>query len=134
MQNPGSAAKNDNKANNPMGGSKSNADVGALHNEGNRDSNLGSNRDSSLGSSNVGSMDSGTIAKKAEATVTNLKDGVSNFTHKAQEKLTDVGHKAQEYGGKAVDETRTFVRNNPGQALLIGFGAGLLIGYGFARK
>lgn len=105
MQNTGNTAKNE-KLDNPM--SKGNGDVGALN------------------------LDN--FGKQAAETVTSFKDGISNFTAQAQEKVTDVAHKAQEYGEKAVGETRTFVRNNPGQALLIGFGAGLILGYAVARK
>jgi ElaB/YqjD/DUF883 family membrane-anchored ribosome-binding protein len=106
MQNPGSAAKND-KMDTTSTGQKSNPDIGSAL-EG--------------------------ASKTMAGTVTSLKDGVSNLSHKAQEIVGDLPQRAQEYGERAVSETRSFVKNNPGQALLIGFGAGFLIGFAFSRK
>lgn len=79
-----------------------------------------------------GSGDSPAIA--SAATVTQIKDQAREFTEKAQEALTDVAHRAQEYGEKAIEETRSFVKNNPGQALLAGFGVGFLLGYALSRR
>ena len=81
------------------------------------------------GLENVSSMGEASAAK-----VTHLKENISQLKAKAQETASDVAHKAQEYGGKAVEETRSYVRHNPGQSLLIGFGAGLVIGYTLSRK
>ncbi len=111
MQNTGSTAKNEKHDNPSMSQVASGASTGAAAAQG-----------------------TDTLAQKASSALSHMKDGFSDFTSQAQEKVTDVAHKAQEYGEKAVGETRTFVRNNPGQALLIGFGAGLILGYAVARK
>lgn len=59
---------------------------------------------------------------------------VSDFGHRAQELATRFAGKAQEYGGKAVEQTGSFVKNHPGPTLLAGFGAGILVGVAIARR
>jgi len=81
---------------------------------------------------------SDTPAVDTAATVTQIKDTVTEkaqqLTGKAQEALEQYAHKAQEYGEKAVEETRSFVRRNPGQALLAGFGVGFILGYAISKR
>ncbi len=114
MQNTGSIAKSDSKDNSAKKYSS--------------DTDL--NRDTSPSSD--------APAVGAAATVSQIKDTVAekahDFSAKAQEALGEYAHKAQEYGEKAVEETRSFVRRNPGQALLAGFGVGFILGYAISKR
>lgn len=70
----------------------------------------------------------------AAGVVSNIRDGASQLFERAQDVASDVAEKAQDYGGKAIDETTTLIKRYPAQSLLIGFGAGLLVGIVLARK
>jgi ElaB/YqjD/DUF883 family membrane-anchored ribosome-binding protein len=137
MQNPGNVAKKDND----NLGHKSNMDVGSMGGDMNKDVGSFGTQNKDTGSfgkesrdmMHSGSQDTG-ASKGFQGTVTSLKEGMSTLTSKASDRVTDYAHRAQEYGGKAVEGTRSYVRENPAQSLLIGFGAGFLIGYAVSRK
>jgi ElaB/YqjD/DUF883 family membrane-anchored ribosome-binding protein len=89
---------------------------------------------------NTGKMKSGMEegSEKATAAISNLKSTTTQFANefadKAQHVASDVAAKAQEYGEVAVDKTTTLIRQYPVQALLAGFGVGILIGLGLSRR
>lgn len=67
----------------------------------------------------------------------NVEEGggnVADFGHRAQEMATHLAEQAKDFGGKAVEQTGTFVKNHPGSTLLAGFGAGILVGVAIARR
>jgi ElaB/YqjD/DUF883 family membrane-anchored ribosome-binding protein len=97
---------------------------------------------SSSGSSNYNSAlsrtpsDENTLGADAELGEDAGEDGgnVSNLGHRAQDLVTRFAGQAKEYGGKAVEQTGSFVKRHPGPTLLAGFGVGILVGVAIARR
>ena len=76
----------------------------------------------------------GAATEKLSSLATVVRDNAGDYLNKAGGVATDVASKAKEYGDMAVDETTSFIRKYPTQSLLAGFGIGLLIGIGLARR
>lgn len=91
------------------------------------------NRWKNKGASQSDSMTS-SVAAVGGQIVDNIGETASQFSERAVDIATNFKDKAQEYGGKALDETSTLIKKYPAQSLLAGFGLGLVCGLLFARR
>jgi len=60
--------------------------------------------------------------------------GATDLAHKAKETALNVGHKAQEYGVQAMEQTTATVRKYPLQSLFAFLGLGFIAGIMISRR
>lgn len=78
--------------------------------------------------------DTAKLPEEAAEAVSNLKQGASQIASKAEDAISDAFEKTKGYGEKLVSEAGSAIKRNPTEALLIGGGVGLLVGFLLARR
>jgi uncharacterized protein YjbJ (UPF0337 family) len=68
------------------------------------------------------------LSENAGGFVGQATETARQYAHRASETFRDTAHRAAEDYEEGVAGVCSFVRDRPGQALAIGFGAGLLVG------
>ena len=63
-----------------------------------------------------------------------VEDGATDLAHMAKETAVNAGHKAQEFGKQAMDQTTTVVRRYPLQSLFAFLGVGFIAGIILSRR
>lgn len=66
--------------------------------------------------------------------VTSLRDNAGDFAKTAQDTVSQAATSLKEYGSEYVETAGSWIKRNPGPALLAGFGAGILAGLFLRRR